>query len=150
MEVFLGAPNMTARDGAGFVSWLHRIAEHNLRDAIKELERKKRPSPALRVAVGTSSDSYAALIGLLGTTSSTPSRQVARQEACAAIDAALARMPPDYAKVIRLYDLDERDIEAVAAELGRSTGAVYMLRARAHDLLRTLLGDETDFFTRTA
>src|SRR5262245_35309763 len=49
IEAFLQIGSLTARDPAGFLGWLRRIAQHNLRDAIKELDRKKRPPPAKRV-----------------------------------------------------------------------------------------------------
>ena len=62
----------------------------------------------------------------------------------------LERLPADYAAAIRMYDLEGREIGEGASELGRSTGAVHMLRARAHDQLGALLGAETDFFTHTA
>jgi DNA-directed RNA polymerase specialized sigma24 family protein len=58
-------------------------------------------------------------------------------------------MPPDYSTVIRMYDLEGRGAESVASAMGRSTGAVYMLRSRAHDMLRTLI-EGSDFFTGTS
>ena len=63
---------------------------------------------------------------------------------------ALTGLPPDYAAVIRLYDLEGRPIEDVARELRRTPGAVHMLRVRAHDHLRERLGAESHFFTRGA
>lgn len=149
MEAFLQADRLAARDAVGFVAWLRRIAQNNLRDAIKELERKKRPSPGARVHGPAGEDSCVALIELLGEASGTPSRTVAAREASEMIAALLERMPPDYARVIRLYDLEGREIAAVQCELERSAGAVHMLRARAHDCLRSLLGAESDFFSRT-
>lgn len=146
MEAFLYADRLTARDGDAFRAWLQQVARNNLRDAIKELDRKKRPSPARRVHA-TGEDSYVALVEMLGATTSTPSRQVAQQEAAEAINAVLERLPPDYAKVIRLCDLQGRAVAEVAAEMGRSPGTIHMLRARAHDQLRELLGAETNFFT---
>ena len=50
-------------------------------------------------------------------------------------------LPPDYARTIQLYDLEDRSVEEVAAAMGRSAGAVFMLRTRALDRLRVLLGD---------
>lgn len=150
MEAFLQIERLTARDGAGFAGWLRRIAQNNLRDAIKELQRKKRPDPTQRVTAPPGEDSYVALVEHLGQTSTTPSRQVAAQEASRIIERMLERLPADYAEVIRAYDLAGREIGAVAEKLGRSAGAVHMLRARAHDRLRELLGAETDFFSRVS
>jgi len=55
-------------------------------------------------------------------------------------------LPPDYEKVVRLYDLQCKSAVEVAAELGRSEGAVYMLRARAHERLKQELGSSSQFF----
>lgn len=152
LEAFLQIGRMTADTTGGFVTWLRRIAENNLRDAAKGLGRKKRPNPARRVQGGGGPDenSYVALVELLGATSSTPSRHAARDEASRLIHHILAQLPDDYRTVVQLYDLDCQEIGVVAERMGRSPGAVHMLRARAHDRLRGLLGAEPDFFSNTA
>ena len=38
VEAFLQMDRLAARDAAGFVGWLRRIAQNNLRDAIKEMQ----------------------------------------------------------------------------------------------------------------
>jgi len=85
---------------------------------------------------------------LLGATSTTPSRIVAGQEAQTLLGSALAELPPDYAKVVRLHDLEGRTGPEVAAAMGRSRGAIFMLLARAHDQLRQSLGSATKFFSQ--
>ncbi len=150
LEAFLHMDRLAARDGAAFVGWLRRMAQNNLRDAVKELERKKRPNPARRVHAPVGGDSYVTLVEMLGTQSATPSRHVAGQEAARIIEDTLQRLPPDYARVVRDYDLRGVPIGEVAKTMGRSPGAIHMLRARAHDQLRTLLGAETDFFSHPA
>ncbi len=147
MEAFLRISHCRAETADGFAGWLTQIANNNLRDAIRELSRKKRPNPAMRIQSPNHGESCVTLIERIGHSVASPSRQVAADEAATAIDDILKRMPPDYAKVIRLYDLQGRDIRSIADELGRSSGAVHMLRARAHDRLRELLGAETNFFT---
>lgn len=149
LEAFLQIERLAARDEAGFVAWLRRIAQNNLRDAIKEQGRQKRPPAALRVQrPATTDSSYITLVEHLGATTTTPSRHVAADEAARHIEAALRRLPEDYAQVVRAYDLAGASIADVAQALNRSPGAVHMLRARAHDRLRTLLGAETDFFSQ--
>jgi len=64
-----------------FEGWLRLIAENNLRDAIKELRRDKRPPPEKRVQARPSGDSYVVLYDLVGGTATTPSRGAAREEA---------------------------------------------------------------------
>lgn len=147
MEAFLRIKNCRAETIDSFTAWLSQIANNNLRDAIRELQRKKRPNPAMRVHSPVTAESYVTLIERVGQSVASPSRQVATDEAANAINTMLTRMPPDYAKVIRLYDLEGKDIRDIAEELGRSPGAVHMLRARAHDRLREIIGAETNFFT---
>jgi len=133
---------------AGFLAWMSRLAENNLIDAVRMLEADKRPNPRNRVTTRRSAeDSAADLIDLIGMTISTPSRAAARDEVREALTRVLEKLPPDYATVIRLYDLQGRSASEVAAELRRTEGAIYMLRARAHDRMRELLPGESKFFS---
>jgi DNA-directed RNA polymerase specialized sigma24 family protein len=94
--------------------------------------------------------SAVALIEQLGVGGATPSRAAAAGEWKSALEQALASMPADYAAVIRKYDLEGLAIGDVAVALGRTPGAVHMLRARGHDCLRELLGPGSKFFTHFA
>lgn len=133
----------------GFRAWLGRLAENNLIDAIRALEAAKRPNPSRRATrVGAGGDSAVALVEQLSASGDgTPSRVLARGEAVKLMEQLLDGLPQDYQRVVRLYDLEGRPIAHVAAELGRSEGAVYMLRARAHDRLREAMGPASKFFT---
>ncbi len=150
VEAVMDIGRFQPRHEGSFLAWLTLLAENNLRDAIKELDRAKRPSPRKRVTAGPSDESYVALVELMGATLTTPSIQAAKGEIKTALDAALDRLPPDYARVIRLYDLAGKNIEEVCAEMGKSQGAVFMLRARAHDRLKQVIGTESQFFSRTS
>ena len=133
-----------------FPAWLRRIAENNLRDAIRALQRQKRPPPSGRIEPSQDSDSSSELFALLGVATTTPSRYVAREERIARLNAALDSLPDDYGRAVRLYDLDGLPIAEVARRMGRSGGAVHMLRARAHDRLREMLGSESGWFSSSA
>lgn len=148
MEAFLHIHKFDPGNAIAFTAWLRRIAENNLRDAVKELERQKRPQPEQRVVPSNRDESAAAFIEQLGVTHSTPSRSAAGHEMLSALHAALGALPGDYADVVRLYDLECRPIAEVAATMKRSAGAVHMLRSRAYDQLRELLGPESNFITR--
>jgi len=149
LEAFLRIGRFECIGEGAFLAWLTRIAENNLRDAIRELGRVKRPQPANRVESPSGDESYAALCDVLRVTSVTPSHHAARGEARRILDGAIEKLPADYARVVRLYDLEGRSAAEVAGAMGRSTGAVYMLRARAHDCIRELLGPESAFFSDT-
>jgi RNA polymerase sigma-70 factor (ECF subfamily) len=147
LEAFLQIGGFDAERGDSFEAWLRRIAENNLRDAVRGLQRQKRPQPRDRVTP-SGSDSVTGLFDLLGVTTTTPSRQAVRSEMDRHLSAALEALPSDYAQAIRLYDLEGFAINDVAAQMGRSPGAVHMLRARAHDWLRERLGAEFGSMSR--
>lgn len=129
-----------------FRSWLQRIAENNLRDAIRGLERQKRPHPSRRIETPNDQDAGSDLYALLGVTTTTPSRQASRDEMHGRLNVALDALPDDYGRVVRYYDLQLLPIAEVSRRMRRSAGAVHMLRARAHERLREILGTETGWF----
>lgn len=149
LEAYLRINRFEYKGEGSFHGWLARIAENNLRDAIKELERRKRPQPDNRIECEPGDRSFAFLEDL-GFTTTTPSRHAASREVAQAIEDAISRLPEDYAEVVRQYDLQGRSAGEVAQTLKRSSGAVYMLRARAHDRLREAFESETRFFSRRA
>lgn len=149
LEAFLLIGQFKFRGPGSFLAWLSQVAENNLRDALRGLQAAKRPNPKRRVQVSrhAAESSFVALVELLGATDSTPSRAAARDESEQMIEQTLSALPPDYERVVRLYDLECRSAQEVAEQLGRSTGAIYMLRARAHERMRSDLGNASQFFT---
>ena len=139
MEAFDGIEGFRPRGMGSFVSWLHRLADNNVRDAIRHLDAAKRPSPAQRVTAANEDEASLDLVESLGIHSATPSRVAAAKEARELLKAALTELPPDHQEVVRRFDLAQEDPKSIATSLGRSVGAVYMLRARAHDRLRRIL-----------
>jgi RNA polymerase sigma-70 factor (ECF subfamily) len=147
LEAFLRIRDFKPTGPGSHIAWLRRIAENNLRDAIRGLEADKRPSPRKRLHSPTAEQSFVALVEVLGVNTTTPSRDAAKGEAVGAMMHALRALPADYQKVIRLYDLEGLAAQEVATELGRSLGAMFMLRARAHDRLKDELGSASQFFS---
>lgn len=140
LEAFLRIGSFTDSGPGSLLAWLRRIADNNLRDALKGLGRQKRPPPA-RQATPSGDESTVELFELLGVTTTSPSRVLATAEMKTALAEALGSLPEDYARVIRLYDLEGRSIAETAETCRRSPGAVHMLRARALARLRELLGE---------
>ncbi len=141
LEVFLHFDRFTNRGPGAFLAWLTQLATNNLRDAIKELSREKRPNPSRRIdhVTAAQQDSCIALLDLVGYTTTTPSRHAARNESRQILENAIAQLPDDYQTALRLYDLENRPVAEVAAAMGRSNGAIHMLRARALERLREIL-----------
>ncbi len=147
LEAYLGIRDFVPAGPQAFRAWLRRIAENNLRDAIRKSDATQRrragdESPPWE-------ESCRALVEQLAG-SSTPSRVAGRDEAKRLLEAALRQLPADYERVLRLYDLEGHSGPEVARLIGRSHGAVKMLIARARERLRELLGSGSKFFSRSA
>lgn len=146
IEVFLQIREFEPGKPGTFLGWLTRIAENNLLDAIRAEERRKRPSPHDRVSINGGDSCFDLWMSLTGT-GTTPSAHAARGEAKNLLDAAIGRLPPDYQAVVREYDIAQKPGVEVAKSMNRSIHAMHMLRARAHDHLRKLLGRSSQFFS---
>ena len=115
-KALAGLPGFEWR-GVPLVAWLIRIAAHEL------IGRSRgRSTPVAEVDVDVASDTddvdrRAAVFGLVRT------------------------LPEEQRRVIALRFVERRSIKEVAAELGRSEGAVKQLQFRALTTLRTRVGD---------
>lgn len=147
LEAFLRIGDFDPEGPGSFEGWLTRIAQNNLRDAIRFLRSQKRPPPEQRLTPAARDDTATAFCEQLGVTSTTPSRTARREDVVRMLENALAALPASYAQAVRLYDLEGRPIQEAAAKMNRSAGAVHMLRARAMDRLRDILGGATNFFS---
>ena len=146
-DAFMDIGRFLSRSEQSFRRWLGMLARHNLQKAVRALEADKRGGNRRRVEPGGAERSFAVLYEQVARTGSTPSRHVAGAEAKAALQDAIGQLPADYARVVVMYDLEGRPAGEVAEAMERSCGAVFMLRARAHRLLREVLGATGNFFT---
>ena len=145
-EVFQQIDRYQPDGPKAFRNWLLQIARNNIRDGVKWLGREKRPQPDKRVRAIKTSETTRTLLGMLAGDGATPSVRFSDHELATLLKEALDRLPVAYAEVVRLYDLEGLDGPEVGRRIGRSRGAVFMLRARAHERLRDLLGDTHRFF----
>ncbi len=151
LDAYLRVAMLRSRTTNSFRGWLARIAENNLRDALRALQRDKRPDGGgRRRATRGGGSSAETLMGNLLDSDPTAGSVAAGREAVSRLRAALERLPASYRRVVDEVDLAERPVAEVAAELEKSPGAVHMLRSRAHDRLRELLGGRTRFFGDSA
>lgn len=139
IEAFLRIGRFVPAGNGAFLAWLRRMAANNLVDAIR------REKPERRIAAPASGrdptgDPATTLFRGLTATTATASRQLSEQEACAAVRAALKTLPPDYARVLELLELEGKTGPEAAQIMGRRHGAIRMLRARARELLAERLG----------
>jgi len=148
MEAFLRIRAFQPSGPASFGAWLRRIAQNNLLDAVKELERDRRPPPGRRVEFAGGDESYVTLVERLAGSATTPSQRCASRELREGVDAALHQLPPDYEQVLRLYELEGLSGAEAAEILGRSHGAVRMMLARARERLTEILTAMPQFVSR--
>lgn len=144
LEAVLAIRRFEPKGVGGFVRWLERIAENNLKDAIRGLKTEIHFRP---ISFARGDDSYGSLMERLTGAGTTPSGPSKKNESKERLEAAIARLPADYQRVIRMLDLEGRPVEEVAKVLGRSKGAVHMLHARAREHLKEWLGSLSFYFT---
>ena len=151
IEGCLRIATLEERTADGLLCWLKVVADNNLKDAVRALNAVRRVPRKRQLLADRDESAATFLAGFVGS-DTTPTQGARRSEFAELLDRALSGLPPDYEKAIRLYDLEERGIEDVAAAFDppRSPGAVHMLRARAFVRLRELLGDTSRFFSGSA
>ncbi|MBN2560166.1 MAG: sigma-70 family RNA polymerase sigma factor [Phycisphaerae bacterium] len=132
-----------------FYKWLEKIALDQLYNTGRDLMRGRRDirrnlsrSPGGRTPASD-------LVKRLPSPLSTPSRHLARREASAAAISSLARLTDDQREVVQMRFLENRSVAEIAAELGKSEGAVHMLIKRALDKLAELLGSISKYLSKT-
>lgn len=146
-DAFLAIGRFVPCGAGAFGAWLKRMAHNNLRDALRMVEAEKRGGGRRAVSGRSSEESLHALYQeLMHDSRTSPSGHAARNEAAGALTEALRKLPEPARRVIEDYDLQGRPVREVATDLGRSPGAVYLLRNRANRRLRELLGGSSRFF----
>jgi RNA polymerase sigma factor (sigma-70 family) len=147
-EAVVALPRFENRGEGSFAAWLTQLARFTLLDAIRMLEADKRGGDRKRIMAPSRDDSCSNLFDMLCQTMGTPSRFAARHEAASAILQAIEQLPGPQKQVVEMYDLQNKPVAEVAAALGRSEGAVYLLRVRAHRRLAEMMGAPANYLTR--
>ena len=147
LEAFRDLPRFDPRGERSFGAWLLTAAKRNLLDTVRTLEADKRGHGRRPIAMNSAEDALFALYQHLTRSPSSPSRQVAREEACAALRQAIERLPAKYRIGVQLYHLDGCSIDDVARAMRCTPGAAYMLLRRARERLNELLGTYSRYFS---
>jgi len=149
VRVFRAIGSFEARSEHAFHAWLKTIASNQLRDAVR---RRRRERPAVRPSShGARGDQQSWVVNMAdwaAADTKTPSRSVARREAVAAMQVALASLSDGHRQVIRLRYLEGRSLEETAEVLGCTPDAVRGLCHRAKKKLREALGRASLYLSR--
>lgn len=146
-DAFLAVGHLANCNIDTFAGWLITRARRNLVDAIRMLRAARRGGDRVRLQAYQSGSSEMFLLESIYATSATPSRAAATAEARHELTSAIEKLPNAYRTVVEMYDLEGKDAEHVAEHLGRSVGAIYMLRSRAHSRLSEIMGSSSRFFS---
>jgi RNA polymerase sigma-70 factor (ECF subfamily) len=150
-ETFLTAAHslgeFRGQDMASFVRWLEVIATRRVCDAYRRYVGAEKRAATREVSLDQlmaradrSTDRLAMV--LAEPSQATPSQAARHGELVVQLANALSELPEDYQRVVEMRFLEERPLEEIAREMGRSKGAVTMLLARAVQRLRTLMRAE--------
>lgn len=108
--------------------WLRQVLVRNLADQAKHHHSQKRDFGREEPLESLTAPDLAAPL-------STPSAAAVRREQAGVLAAALAQLPADYREVVTQRHLEGQSFEAIAARMGRTSGAVRMLWLRALERL---------------
>jgi RNA polymerase sigma-70 factor (ECF subfamily) len=124
------------------MAWLKTVADHQLQDAVKAQNRKKRGGQRRRVVgpAEAQESSLVDLVELLSDGGRTASQVIARQEAIHAIQIGIAGLPEDQRRAVRLRLIDGKSLAETAEAMDRTPGAVSALVHRAKEHLREVMG----------
>jgi RNA polymerase sigma-70 factor (ECF subfamily) len=122
-------------------AWLRHVLANNLRDEVRKLGTAAR-DVGREVSLHAALEESSARLGAwLVADQSSPSERAARHDELLRLAAALARLSDEQRLAIELHHLQGRPLAEVAAELGRSKGAVAALLFRSVKKLRQLLAE---------
>jgi len=135
--------DFTYKNEGDFLRWLSRIAENRVRDIFDRFQADKRDIhreiPFKKEGRSTDGRSFGAAEPMRTTT---PSVIMGKKEALDRLEKALDELKPEYKEIIVLKKIEGLSHAEIAEKLGRNTGAVRMLLARAMAALTITYGQD--------
>ena len=138
-----GLENFTYKNEGDFLRWLSKIAENRLRDIFDKFHANKRDIHKEIPFKEEGSSTDGGFIGAAGPMrNTTPSVVVCKKEALDRLEKALDELKPQYKEIIVLKRIEGLSHAEIAEILGKNTGAVRMLLARAMAALAITYGQD--------
>src|SRR5262245_11634132 len=143
-EALLEAHRDFAHFGGGsepeLLAWLRRILARNLLDQARRHQAQVRDHNRQESLEVLMEQSGSALMAALAARGPSPSSQASRREQAVLLADALEKLSPDYREVIVLRNLQHLPFDEIAQRMGRKSGTVRMLWARALEKLGQEMG----------
>ncbi len=121
------------------MAWLRRILVRSLANQVKHHRRQARDQTRQESLDHLLEHSDLTLQFALATGTPSPSEAASRREQAVLLADAVDRLPADYREAFVLRTLEHVPFAEIAVRMGRSTGAVRMLWARAVKKLNEML-----------
>lgn len=136
-EILTHMDRFQYRSEAGFRQWLYATALRKIQNRVEYHRAQKRDPAQERAASENSDDDLLSCYGSF----CTPSQELMSQEEVRRIEAAFDELPDDYREAIVMAKVVGLSRAEMAAELGKSEGAVRTLLSRALSRLAEVLDE---------
>ncbi len=140
------ARGMRRYDGrAAFTTWAYRVVTNACLDEMRRRARRPVPGAVALFPDGGAGDSAVAgaALAAFGPTAAGPDPGIEAVAGRLDVDAAVARLPPEFRAAVVLRDLCDLDYAEIARVLDIPPGTVRSRIARGRALLSDLLGNQT-------
>jgi RNA polymerase sigma-70 factor (ECF subfamily) len=123
-------------------SWLCQVAQRRIIDTHRRLlgSQKRGGAREVRLEAPSTDTQHAGVIDLLVASMTTASQAFSRNQREHLLIQAMAKLSPEQRDVLRLRYVDGMPSKQIAAQLGKSDGAVRVMLTRSLKLLQELLG----------
>ncbi len=128
--------------GAPFGAWLLRIASNVIADRAQKAAREPGSSRSVSEGVHTASLTAGQTPGMQAISPQTQQTDLEESERRAWVIRKVDELPDDQRRIVRMRFAEEKSISEIAAELGRTEGAIKQLQFRALQNLRQKITTE--------
>jgi RNA polymerase sigma-70 factor (ECF subfamily) len=139
LEIHRDRDQFLGSNEAQRLAWLRQVLAHNLADEVRRLGAQRRDVGREQSLEQALENSSARLEAWLTAEQPSPSQQLIRQEQLLRMAQALEELPDEQRQAIELHHLHGQSLNEVAAQMGRSRGAVAQLIFRGLRRLRQQL-----------
>lgn len=141
IDAVRGLPDFRGHTEPEFTAWMMRLLERNLLMSVRNNTLAKR-DVRLEQNWTDASGSAVLMWQAIADDGSSPMSSMFRGEAALQLAAALGKLPDDQRTAVALRYIEQRPLQAIADEMGRTVGSIAGLIRRGVDALESFLPSE--------